>query len=264
MFKGIASMKGRSLFFGILGVAAALLIWNIAATLVSSSLIMPGPLQVARALVKLVGTKSFWTAVSGSSYRVLLAFLYSMALGSLLGFISAFFTSFEYFLTPTLTTIRSTPVLALILVAMFWLPSGFVPVFSAILMAFPVFYTSAKTGIKSVDRDLVEMSKVFKVPPYVRLVKLYIPSAKLHLLSGMKNSLGICWKVVVAGEILVQPLNSVGTKMQEERLSLETSGVFAWAIITILLCGASEFVLGKVVKHYSRKRQDGMNEKIGT
>jgi NitT/TauT family transport system permease protein len=80
----------------------------------------------------------------------------------------------------------------------------------------------------------------------------------------MKNSLGICWKVVVAGEILVQPLNSVGTKMQEERLSLETSGVFAWAIITILLCGASEFVLGKVVKHYSRKRQDGMNEKIGT
>lgn len=261
MLKDNGRKKIKSFAYGLLGVASALLIWSMAAASVSSSLILPSPLNVTHALVNLIGTESFWAAVFGSSYRVVLAFLYSLAIGTVLGSFSAFFSSFESFLLPILTTIRSTPVLALILVAMFWLPSGFVPIFSAILMAFPVFFTSTKAGIQSVDKDLVEMAKVFKVPSFVRFFRLHIPSAKLHLLSGAKNSLGICWKVVVAGEILVQPINSVGTKMQEQRLSLETSGVFAWAIITILLCGASEYVLGRIIRHYSVKRQDGIDEK---
>jgi len=53
--------------------------------------------------------------------------------------------------------------------------------------------------------------------------------------------------VVVAGEVLSQPRMALGTQMQESRLSLETSGVFSWAIVTIVLCGLSEFLFGIIV-----------------
>jgi NitT/TauT family transport system permease protein len=80
---------------------------------------------------------------------------------------------------------------------------------------------------------------------------LRIPSASMYLLSAMKNALGLCWKVVVAGEVLAQPLRALGTGMQDSRLALETAGVFSWAIVTVVLCGLSEFALGLL---YNRVR----------
>jgi NitT/TauT family transport system permease protein len=84
------------------------------------------------------------------------------------------------------------------------------------------------------------MASLFRVPKRRLFLELRLPSAIPHLLSGARSALGLCWKVVVAGEILSQPARAVGRGMQDSRLMLETASVFAWALAAVLLCGVTE------------------------
>ncbi len=247
MRRGISDSIRHSLHWRGLGIAIFLIVWESASLVVSSNLILPGPLPVLLALLEMCRKMSFWMSVGGSFLRVLEAFTLSVVLGILTGTLSGILPQFRAVLSPIMTGIRATPVLALILVAMFWFPSSQVPVFSAVLMAFPIMHTGAEIGVQATDEKLLQMSRLFSVPWNTVLCKLRIPSAMPHLLSGAKNALGISWKVIVAGEVLSQPRFALGTGMQEARLSLETPSVFAWALITIALCGLTEYLFGILI-----------------
>ena len=240
----------RRIAAGMLGAGIAISIWHLFSVIIASSLILPSPFEVVSNLLLLIDSASFWKAVAGSMERVFFSFIISIGIGTLTGVASGLSAWFKDSLAPLITTIRATPVLALILVAMFWLPSTGVPIFSAFLMAFPIIHTSVYAGVVSVDRELLEMATVFKVPPSVKFFKLRLPAARGHFLAGAKNALGLCWKVVVAGEVLSQPRFGLGTGLQDARLSLETGGVLAWAVVTVFLCGISEFALGVAAKKF--------------
>lgn len=243
--------KDRKFYLKLAGAVIAIGIWALIARLISSPLILPDPVLTFQSLLELAATDGFWLATGGTILRVLEAFLISAVLGIATGLLSGISPAFAHILSPTLTAIRATPVLALILVAMFWLPSAGVPILVALLMSFPVFHTAALAGMHAVDGELLEMASSFRVPPLTRLLRLRIPAARGHLLAGAKNALGLSWKVVVAGEIISQPRFALGTAMQDARLSLETRQVLAWAIVTILLCGATEYLLGLAVRRFT-------------
>jgi NitT/TauT family transport system permease protein len=107
-------------------------------------------------------------------------------------------------------------------------------------MAFPIMVTSAEAGARAVDPRLLEMATLFRVPSRELFIRLRLPSASPHLVTGARSALGLCWKVVVAGEILSQPARAIGRGMQDSRLMLETPAVFAWAIAAVALCGLTE------------------------
>lgn len=247
------SVQPQPLLWRLLGVAAFLAVWQLAAALVKSNLILPRPWEAGLALWHLLGGAGFWGAVAGTMLRVLEAFAFSLCFGLGSGALSGFYPEVKAFMSPFITGVRATPVLALILLAMFWFPSTQVPVFSAVLMAFPVIYTSAETGVHAAEQRLVQMAELFHVPKTTIFWRLRVPSALPYLFSGAKNALGLSWKVVVAGEVLAQPRMALGTGMQDARLSLETPTVFAWAITTILLCGLTEYFFGLLATKLSAK-----------
>ena len=248
-------IKPHSLLWRLIGVIAFVAMWQLTASLVKSSLILPSPWEAGAALLHLLRRAVFWTSVGGTILRVLEAFVISLCLGLASGSLSGFYPEVKAFMSPFITGIRATPVLALILLAMFWFPSTQVPVFSAVLMAFPVIYTSAETGVHAADQKLVQMSELFHVPTSTIFWRLRLPSALPYLFSGAKNALGLSWKVVVAGEVLAQPRMALGTGMQDARLTLETPTVFAWAITTILLCGLTEYFFGLLTTKFSSQFQ---------
>jgi NitT/TauT family transport system permease protein len=204
-------------------------------------LVLPSPLRVLGAAFALYPTPRFLADLGATFLRGLAAFGLSAALGIAAGLAMGLRPLFGAALSPLLTAIRATPVLALVLVALLWFPSGFVPVFSAFLMAFPIMATSAAEGARAADGRLLEMARLFRVPRRELFLKLRLPSATPHLMAGAKSALGLTWKVVVAGEILSQPRRAIGTGMQDSRLMLESASVFAWAFAAIILCGLTEW-----------------------
>jgi NitT/TauT family transport system permease protein len=215
-------------------------------------LVLPSPERVIATAAALYPTSRFLEALGATFLRGLAAFGISASLGMAAGLAAGLKPLFGAALAPLLTAIRATPVLALVLIALLWFPSGFVPIFSAFLMAFPIMVTSASEGAKAADPRLLEMASLFRVPRGTVLLRLRLPAATPHLIAGAKNALGLSWKVVVAGEILSQPERALGSGMQESRLLLETASVFAWAFAAIVLCALTEWAFSFVARRALR------------
>lgn len=231
----------------ILSTAALLGLWEIGSLVVGKDLVLPSPGRVFLEFTRLVPRPEFLFSVGGTFARGVEAFALSAAAGGVAGFAAGSSPLVRAALAPLLTTIRATPVLALILLALLWFPAGAVPVFAAFLMAFPVMAAAAMEGASAAPAELLEMARLFEVPPSRVLFELRIPAAFPFFAAGARASLGLSWKVVVAGEVLAQPHMAIGTGMQSSRVLLETPSVFAWALAAILLCGLSEWGFGRLV-----------------
>ena len=59
-------------------------------------------------------------------------------------------------------------------------------------------------GVSSIDKDLVNVSKVLKMNTYTKITKLVLPSALPLIFTGLRLSLGVGWMVLIAAEMLAQ------------------------------------------------------------
>jgi nitrate/nitrite transport system permease protein len=59
-------------------------------------------------------------------------------------------------------------------------------------------------GVTSVDRDLLNVSRVLKLPWGTKVRKIVVPSALPYIFTGMRLSLGVGWMVLIAAEMLAQ------------------------------------------------------------
>jgi NitT/TauT family transport system permease protein len=65
----------------------------------------------------------------------------------------------------------------------------------------------------------------------------------------------MCWKVVVAAEVLVQPLFALGTGMQRAKAALDTAELFSWTVAAVIAAALSETLLWSIMRSALRKRK---------
>ncbi|MDR1444902.1 MAG: ATP-binding cassette domain-containing protein, partial [Treponema sp.] len=238
-FRGIS----RGGLWTLLGVLVLLLVWELAARAGGSEMILPGPLPVFRRFFQLVQTAPFHRALAYSFFRVFLGLAIAVPLGLGLGIMTGLDSRARAFFRPLFQIVSATPVMAVILIAFLWFGQERTPVFTAFLMVFPVMAANTAEGIRAVDSRLVEMVKVYDVPRPRRLRALYLPAIVPFIVGGLRSSLSLCWKVVAAAEVLVQPLRALGTGMQRARAHLETAELFAWTAAAVLAAAAAQGLL---------------------
>jgi nitrate/nitrite transport system permease protein len=59
-------------------------------------------------------------------------------------------------------------------------------------------------GVTSVDRDLLNVSRVLQLPWATKVRRIVVPSALPYIFTGMRLSLGVGWMVLIAAEMLAQ------------------------------------------------------------
>jgi nitrate/nitrite transport system permease protein len=59
-------------------------------------------------------------------------------------------------------------------------------------------------GVASIDKDLINVSKVLKLGWSTKLFKIVLPSSLPLIFTGMRLSLGVGWMVLIAAEMLAQ------------------------------------------------------------
>jgi len=153
----------------------------------------------------------------------------------LFAYISSHFKMVESVLAPFVSAIKSTPVMSIIILALVWFQASFVPVFSCILLCFPIFYTNTLSGIKSVDKKYTELAKVYHVKRTRVVREITLPSVLPHIYAALSICLGFSWKSVVAAEVLSSPKYSMGYNLYETKLYVNTAELFAWTIAIIII-----------------------------
>ena len=226
-----------------LSILTFLLLWTLIAKSINASLILPPISYVFKEIISLVQKQNFWVNFFYTIGRVFLGFFISLALGIILGLLSGTFPSVKYFLDIPLTFIRSTPVVAIILVVSFWFKSNIIPVFVCVLMCLPIAVTSVTEGMKKNNENLLFMAQIYNFTSWqkFRYIKLY--DLKPFIINAAISIFGLTWKVVVAGEVLSIPKFGFGSLMNTAQVHLETATVIA---ITLILV-TSSFILEKLV-----------------
>jgi NitT/TauT family transport system permease protein len=236
-------MKGSTLRDSAVVVGSSLLLvaaWQVGSRAIGAPIVLPTPGRVAAAVGQVLRSRSFLLAAGATAARGLAAFGLSFALGLLAGVAAAKSRIVEAALLPALTVVRSTPIMAVILLAMIWFRTGVVPVFVGVLVGFPIVYSSVLEGVRSVDPHLTEMARVYGIRG-LRLVRhVSLPALVPFLLGAASSGLGLTWRVVVGAEILSQPLHAIGSALQRSQARLETSEVFAWTLVAVVLGAAAE------------------------
>lgn len=234
------------------GVVALLLLWTLAARLVGAEIIVPPPERVLFVVWDYLDRSEFWLALGGTVLRVLTGFGISLALSLTLGVAAGVSDSVRALLRPLLATIAALPVLAVILILLIWFGSELVPVVTAVLMTLPVMTEAVIGGIRGVEPTLIEMARLYRVPAHRIVARIQLPSLLPALFSGAAASLGLTWKVVVAAEILAQPIRAVGTEMQDARVMLETASVFAWTVAALVLSAVSQAIFRVAARRWGK------------
>ena len=230
-----------------------LLVWTSAAALAGQELLLPSPAQTARKLLELASGAEFWLTVGRSVLRVLTGILAAVTGGVLLALLTHRSALCMALLSPLMTLVKSTPVASFIILALVWLGRGAVPVFIAALMVLPVVWANVTAGLRGIDPGLLELARVYELPRLRVLRRITWPSVRPHLRAALRSALGLGWKAGIAAEVLTVPALSIGRRIYEAKLYLETTELFAWTAAVVLVSLGIEklllYLVGKESAH---------------
>ena len=135
----------------------------------------------------------------------------------------------------------------------FWQSVGFsfVRIVTGFLLAMflGIFLAVLAYWSKTVEILIAPVIAVVKSTPvasFIILCLIWIPSRNLsvfisflmvlpYFLSACRISLGMCWKAGVAAEVIGVPSGSIGEKLYNAKIYLNTPDLFAWTIVIIVI-----------------------------
>lgn len=210
-------------------------VWYGLALIKNNSLYLPTPLEAITSLSHIIWEPDFWLNIGFTLLRVMLGLAISMVIGIVLGIAAGLVNFIDVLMSPFVTTIKSIPIISIIIMALLWLGSSFLPIFICILLCSPIVYTNVLHGMRAVDKGLLEMTTIYKLPFFTVVKSIYIPSLKPHIFSALMVCTGLSWKSVITSEVLSWPKYSMGSGLYATKIYLDTPGLFAWTLVIILL-----------------------------
>lgn len=100
-------------------------------------------------------------------------------------------------------------------------------------------------GVASIDKDLVNVSRVLKMNTWTKITKLVLPSALPLIFTGLRLSLGVGWMVLIAAEMLAQ--NPGLGKFVWDEFQNGSSQSLAKIIVAVLTIGIIGFLLDRLM-----------------
>ena len=236
-----SSVRNRiiSLFVILLLIAG----WEWLSRSFNSRQILPGPDDTLSSLISIAGKPDFFTALGITLFRGLIGFLSAFIAAVLIGIPAGLHSGFDAGFKPILITLRSTPVVAIILLALIWFKAEQVPVFIGFLTMFPILAINISQGIRETDPGIIQMAHLYKIKRRRILTGVYLPSILPYLFSGISTAAGFGWRSVIIGEVLSQPRYGIGAMMQDAQSYLLVSEVIAWTVIAILVSAVFEWMI---------------------
>jgi NitT/TauT family transport system permease protein len=224
-------------------VLAWLAVWELAARLVSQPIVLAAPSAVLVRLAQLSAAPAFWAAVGLTLGRVAAGFLLGALAGGALAAAAGRWRRVEELLAPLMAAVKAVPVASFVVLALFWFSSRGLSTCVAFLVALPVVYVNVLQGLRSCDRSLREMARVFGLgrARYARHVAL--PQLAPYVEAACSLAVGTCWKAGVAAELIGVPAGTVGERLYQAKIYLETPDVLAWTLAVVLASVACEKLL---------------------
>ncbi len=203
------------------------------------------------------GKPTFVDQIYTSLKTVALGFLIGAVLAIPLGIMCGLFPTVNGALNPLIQIFKPVsplawlPIVTMVVSALYvdtsdWLPKSLV--ISAITVTlcslWPTLINTA-LGVASIDKDLLNVGRVLRLPTSRTITKLVLPSALPLIFTGLRLSLGVGWMVLIAAEMLAQ--NPGLGKFVWDEFQNGSSQSLAKIMVAVLTIGVIGFLLDRVM-----------------
>lgn len=220
-----------------------LAVWVLVAGLVAQPLILPGPGAVVVSLLRLACDGGTWAILVGSGARILGGLALAAVCGGVLAGASVRSRTFARLVAPALSFVKATPVACVVVLLLIWLGSACVSIAAVILMALPGVYFSLVEGLAQVDKPLEQMFRLHGVRGWRLFCAHTWREVLPFVLSCAKAVIGMSWKAGVAAELIGMATGTVGERIYQAKLLIETADLLAWTVLVVAASWACERVL---------------------
>ena len=166
-------------------------------------LYMPTPTQIWGAFVELFGQGTIWPHMEATFTAALVGLVLGILVGISLGVLAALIPPVAELLEPVMLLLNAIPrvILAPLFVIWFGIGLGSKVALSFILVSVVIFFT-VFTGIRQVDKKLVERIVTLGGSRTDLLRQVYLPSVAAWVLGNLKVAVGFAFTGAVVGEFV--------------------------------------------------------------
>jgi NitT/TauT family transport system permease protein len=220
--------------------------------------LLPSPLNTVKEALRLITDGSFFFHMAQSLRRVFVgatvAMIFSIAVGIYMGTVRMG----EHFFQPLVVLGLTIPGLmwALIAVMLFGI-NEFASYFAVAVTTFPMLVINIWAGVKSLDKELMDMSHVFHFTKSMKITQVILPQLVSNIFAATRYGLGLAWKVVVVVEMFGTS-NGVGYQVMKAYQLFNMEGVIAWTLTFV----AAMIVIEYGVITFAERRLSAWRPKI--
>ena len=253
---GLLSPRDKTLY-RIIGIVALLAGWQVLSTMFSE-VIIASPSTTLRALLDLAAQQRTWKYILITLKRLLIGLFLGSMVGIGLGLTAGLNSRLRLMLEPLRWTAMTVPAVVIAIVAMLWFGMGSSQViFVVVIIIVPITYINVMEGILAIDKKIIEMGHVFKLPRRMFLTEIYLPGIGASVIAGLTLTVGMGVRVVVLSE-LMGAHEGIGHGFSRAWTHLDTPELFAWILMSLALMGIMELTILKPIRsHLMRWKEPG-------
>jgi NitT/TauT family transport system permease protein len=212
----------------------------------------PNPSRVGAALVELFSDGRIWPHLEATFTAALGGLVLGIAVGILLGVVAALVPLIAELLEPVMTLLNAIPRVILAPLFVIWLGIGLASkvALSFILVAVLIFFT-VFTGIRQVDRRLVERVITLGGSRWSLVQHVYLPSVAAWVLGNLKVAVGFAFTGACVGEF-VAATHGLGYLLSFAQSTYNAALMFALILLILVVVLLIFAVAGRLEKYLLR------------
>lgn len=213
------------------------------------------PSQIAGRLLQLAQAGDLWRHAWTTLIEAGLGLLLAFAIGVPIGMAMARFKYGALVAEPYVMALYSMPRVALAPLFIMWFG---IDLFSKVMMVFSIvvfiFILNIHEGLKTVDKDIVDLFRTMRAPASYVTRKVLIPWIEPWIIASMRLAIGAALIGAIVGE-LVGASQGLGWYIEHSAGRLDTTGVFAGLVVLVVIAALANAAVGWVERHRLAWRQ---------
>jgi len=250
--RGFAALDWSRVAMGLVGVVGIVIVWWIAALIISDNVILPSPPDTGRTLIEYLNRpypargETLLGNTVASLTRILAGFVWGAIAGTVLGAAMSAVRRLRLIVDPLIELGRPLPPLAFIPLLIVWFGIGELPKILLIgIGVIPIMVVSVVAALDAVPEEYIEAARSLGASRRYALVHVRIRAALPGVITGLRLAMGISWTSIVAVE-MIAATSGLGYVILEASNYLITplifSGIVLIAIVALLLDGLLRLV----------------------
>jgi NitT/TauT family transport system permease protein len=180
--------------------ALGVLAWE-GISLISVPILFPGPVTLLDRMIAIYSDPASYLVVGQTLSRIFAGFVISMIIGTTLGLLMGLKCSIEVFFDSWIMVLLTFPAVCWTFLSVLWLGlSGPTAVLTIVLIVLPFVVMNIWEGTKAVEKNLIDMGRVYKADRWLMLRRVFIPQLMPYVFSSLRIALSLSWKIALVAE----------------------------------------------------------------